>query len=72
MLVLSRKKLESIRIGDGIEVVVLEVGRNRVRLGFKCPPHVSITRAELAEVIQAAAAGKAELEVAVPQELACV
>jgi len=33
---------------------------------------VSITRAELAEVIQAAAAGKAELEVAVPQELACV
>jgi carbon storage regulator len=47
MLVLSRKKQESIRIGDDIEVVVLEVARNRVRLGFRCPPHVSITRSEL-------------------------
>jgi carbon storage regulator len=47
MLVLSRKKQESIRIGDDIEVVVLEVARNRVRLGFRCPPNVSITRNEL-------------------------
>ncbi|SFH72663.1 carbon storage regulator [Planctomicrobium piriforme] len=47
MLVLSRKKLESIRIGDEIEVVVLEVGKNRVRLGFRCPSHVAVTRSEL-------------------------
>lgn len=47
MLVLSRKKLESIRIADQIEVVVLDIGRNRVRLGFKCPPHISIKREEL-------------------------
>jgi carbon storage regulator len=47
MLVLSRKKQEVIRIGDNIEVLVIEVGRNRVRLGFRCPGDVSIARAEL-------------------------
>ncbi|WP_437224066.1 carbon storage regulator [Planctomicrobium sp. SH661] len=47
MLVLTRKKQESIRIGNDIEVVVLEVAKNRVRLGFKCPAHISITREEL-------------------------
>jgi len=47
MLVLSRKKQESIRIGDNIEVIVLEVTKNRVRLGFRCPDHVSITRSEI-------------------------
>ena len=51
MLVLSRKKQESIRIGDNIEVVVLDVGRNRVRLGFRCPPHISITREELRQMM---------------------
>ena len=64
MLVLSRKKQESIRIGDEIEVVVLEVGRNRVRLGFRCPPHISITREELREIevpLNAAEAGDREL-----------
>jgi len=47
MLVLTRKKQESIRIGDDIEVVVLDVGRNRVRLGIRCPSHISIRRQEL-------------------------
>lgn len=47
MLVLSRKKNESIRIGDEIEVIVLEVSKNRVRLGFRCPAHIAISRKEL-------------------------
>ncbi|WP_437206778.1 carbon storage regulator [Planctomicrobium sp. SH664] len=50
MLVLTRKKQESIRIGNDIEVVVLDVGRNRVRLGFRCPPHISVKREELANL----------------------
>jgi len=47
MLVLSRKKQESIRIGDEIEVIVLEISEKRVRLGFRCPGHISVTREEI-------------------------
>lgn len=70
MLVLSRKKQETIHIGDDIEVVVLEVGRNRVRLGFRCPPHISITRSELRQAAEAIAANS---EAGSPEvELVCV
>lgn len=44
MLVLSRKKGERIRIGKDIEVVVLEVRGNRVKLGFISPMNVNIRR----------------------------
>lgn len=46
-LVLSRKADESVRIGDDIEVTVVEIGRGKVRLLFKVPPHVKIVRSEL-------------------------
>ena len=47
MLVLNRKVGERIVIGENIEVVVLEVHPNRVKLGFKGPPEVPIHRQEL-------------------------
>lgn len=47
MLVLSRKKKQSIRIGDDIEITVLEVRGDRVRLGFAAPREVRVMRAEL-------------------------
>ncbi|WP_437192143.1 carbon storage regulator [Planctomicrobium sp. SH527] len=47
MLVLTRKPQQSIRIGDEIEVVVLEIQQNRVRLGFRCPKSCQIVRSEL-------------------------
>jgi carbon storage regulator len=47
MLVLSRKKLESLRIGDTIEVTVLEIHKGRVRLGICAPRDVSVMRLEL-------------------------
>ncbi len=46
MLVLSRKSNEQLMIGDKIEVVVLEVRKNRVKLGFRCAPEISIRRDE--------------------------
>lgn len=48
MLVLSRKKHESILIGDDIEVFVLEIKRNQVKLGFRVPKAVPVLREELA------------------------
>jgi carbon storage regulator len=47
MLVLSRKLNESIKIGQDIEVVVLEVHGDRVKLGFVAPTEVPIHRREV-------------------------
>ena len=50
MLVLSRKKLESILISEGIIVTVLEIGRNSVRLGITAPKEIPIHRSEILEL----------------------
>ncbi len=47
MLVLSRKQDESLCIAEGIEVSVLEIRGNRVRLGISAPKGVCIHRSEL-------------------------
>ena len=47
MLILSRKKGESLLIDDKNEVTVLEVTGDKVRLGIKAPNDVSVLRAEL-------------------------
>lgn len=46
MLVLSRKRSESIVINDQIQITVLEVRGNQVRLGIKAPKEVPIHRTE--------------------------
>ncbi|MFZ1936236.1 MAG: carbon storage regulator [Thermoguttaceae bacterium] len=50
MLVLSRKKDESVCIGSNIEVKVLEVCGGRVRLGLCAPQKVEIQRREISSV----------------------
>lgn len=52
MLVLTRKLNESIMIGDGIEVMVLEIRENHVKLGIKAPRDVSVHRQEVFEEIR--------------------
>jgi carbon storage regulator len=47
MLVLSRKNGETICISRGIEVKVLSISRNVVKLGFSAPPNVDIRRQEI-------------------------
>ena len=48
MQVLSRKPGETIVIGDGIRVVVLETASGRARLGIEAPPDVRVDREEIA------------------------
>ena len=50
MLVLTRRINETIKIGDDIEIMVVEVRGDRVRLGFTAPPEVGIWRTEIYEV----------------------
>ena len=47
MLVLGRKSGESIRIGEGIQITVVGINGNRVRLGIEAPDSVRVLRAEL-------------------------
>jgi carbon storage regulator len=51
MLVLTRKVHQSIIIGDEIEVVVLEVRGEQVRIGIRAPKNVSVHRKEIYEQI---------------------
>ncbi len=51
MLVLSRKRGESLVIGNGISVTVLETFGERVKLGFVAPADISIHRKEFQRAI---------------------
>lgn len=44
MLVLSRKVGESIKLADDIEITVLAVDNQRVRLGIRAPRHIDVRR----------------------------
>lgn len=52
MLVFTRKRHEAIMIGDGVEIRVLRVGRDGVRLGVTAPPQVAVHRREIYEQIR--------------------
>ncbi|MFJ7699430.1 carbon storage regulator CsrA [Lysinibacillus fusiformis] len=52
MLVLSRKKGESIMIGDQIEVKVLAVEGEQIKLGIVAPKSVKVHRSEVFKAIQ--------------------
>jgi carbon storage regulator len=54
MLVFTRKRDEAIVIGDGIEVRILRVGKDGVRLGVTAPPEVPVHRQEIYQMVGAA------------------
>jgi carbon storage regulator len=51
-LVLSRKKNESIVIGDSITIVVVEIRGDKVRLGLEAPKEVPVHRGEVQDAIE--------------------
>ena len=52
MLVLTRKKDESIMVGEDIEIVVLDITSNQVRIGVKAPKECAVFRQEIFLEIQ--------------------
>jgi len=60
MLVITRKLDEAIVIGDGIEIRVLRVGQDGVRLGVTAPRDIAVHRREVYNAICDANASAAE------------
>jgi carbon storage regulator len=52
MLVLARRLNESIMIGDEIEVVVIDIKGDQVKLGIRAPKRVTVHRKEIYEEIR--------------------
>jgi len=52
MLILTRRIGESIKIGDDIEIIVLDKNFTRVRLGINAPPEVAVHRSEIYDKIK--------------------
>lgn len=52
MLVLSRKKDQSLMIGNDIEITIIDIQGDQVKIGLKAPKNVSIYRKELYLEIQ--------------------
>ncbi|MCC0683567.1 carbon storage regulator CsrA [Clostridioides sp. ZZV15-6383] len=52
MLVISRKKDEAVLIGDNIEVKVVGVDGNNIKLAISAPNNISILRKEIYEKIK--------------------
>jgi carbon storage regulator len=52
MLVLSRQKDESIMVGDEVEITIVDVRGDKVRLGITAPRSIAVHRKEVYEAIQ--------------------
>lgn len=66
MLVLSRQRDEAIIIGDEVEITIVDIRGDKVRLGISAPARIAVHRKEVYEAItrenaQAAGIGPADL-----------
>jgi len=52
MLVLTRRKDESIMIGDDVEIIIADIRGDNVRLGITAPKTIPVHRREVYEAIQ--------------------
>ena len=62
MLVLSRQKDESIVIGDDVEITIVDVRGDKVRLGINAPKNIPVHRREVYDAIQREKAAKSKEE----------
>ncbi len=60
MLVLSRQRDESIMIGDNVEIIIVDVRGDKVRLGITAPKEIPVHRREIYDAIQREKAQKEE------------
>lgn len=49
MLVLSRKRGETINVGHDIKFTIVRIGPESVRVGIEAPAHINVVRSEIAD-----------------------
>ena len=69
MLVITRKHDESITIADDIEVTILEISKDKVKIGINAPKEVKIYRSELKTLRQTNEQSAQSSEAAIKQLL---
>ncbi len=52
MLVLSRQRDQSIKIGDDIKITVVDIRGDKVRLGIEAPAHIPVHREEIYDAMK--------------------
>lgn len=52
MLILSRKENESIKIGEDVEIKIIQTGKGYTKIGIKAPRSLMILRGELVEQVK--------------------
>ncbi len=52
MLVLSRQRDETIMIGDDVEITIVDIRGDKVRIGITAPTHIPVHRKEVYEAIK--------------------
>ena len=52
MLVLSRQRDQTIMIGDDIEITIVDIRGDKVRLGINAPPQIPVHRKEVYDAIK--------------------
>lgn len=62
MLVLSRQRDESIMIGDDVEIIIVDVRGDKVRLGITAPKSIPVHRREIYDAIQREKAEKKDAQ----------
>ena len=72
MLVVTRKRGESIVVGDGIEIHVLSVGRHGARIGVTAPREVTVHRREVYDMVVTANRSAASSDAQAVSALAAV
>jgi carbon storage regulator len=68
MLVLSRQRDESIMIGDNVEIIIVDVRGDKVRLGITAPKEIPVHRREIYDAIQREKAQKKEPQAEQPEK----
>lgn len=68
MLVLARRINQSIMIGDDVEIVLVDIKGDQVKIGIKAPKNVSVHRTEVYQEIQEENKIAAQTEI-LPQDL---
>jgi carbon storage regulator len=69
VLVFTRKKGESLIIGNEIEVTILNIGTGNVKVGITAPRHISVHRQEVYEAIKRENVAAAKSQIPSPDVL---